>query len=243
MLASISLAPEVTKKFTPDMKYLCACMGTPAPLLPVHGEKEYKLFAKLLRGECSDLNFDNMALVWCRYVDGKGLFPKPPVHLRTHHKTWERNERAREAVRTAAAGEVVLGQINERPLQELAGNPAASAPAPTPTCRGGGGTSVGGGAGAGGALAATPRFLPPPQHPPISPSAFPPQGGPLVVVEGMAVGGEPPLVREPRGNGQRQKDAKKRKPRKWRGCLSSGRGGVAALACRGRAFGGTCQYS
>ena len=36
-LQTITLEPAVVKKFTSDQKYLCRCMGTPAPLLPVHG--------------------------------------------------------------------------------------------------------------------------------------------------------------------------------------------------------------
>ena len=39
-LKTIKLEPAVVKKLTSDQKYLCRCMGTPAPLLPVHVEDE-----------------------------------------------------------------------------------------------------------------------------------------------------------------------------------------------------------
>ena len=48
-LKTIKLEPAVVKKFTSDQKYLCRCMGTPAPLLHVHGEDEFRLFGKMLR--------------------------------------------------------------------------------------------------------------------------------------------------------------------------------------------------
>ena len=48
-LNGIDLPPAVTAGFTRDQKYLCKRMGTPAPLLPVHGEEENRLFDELIR--------------------------------------------------------------------------------------------------------------------------------------------------------------------------------------------------
>lgn len=92
-------------KFTPDQQYLCKCMGTPAPLLPVHGEVECKLFEQMIRNGGADPDFDPMAIKWCDHVDGNTVFPKLPVYLRTHHKTWQRNQRVKETVTAAALGE------------------------------------------------------------------------------------------------------------------------------------------
>ena len=93
-------------------------MGTPAPLLSVYGEDEFRLFDRLVRKHAR-LDFDAMALEWCDEVNGVTIFPKLPVYLRMHHTVWQRNERARQAVETAAAGEVELARINAETLQQL----------------------------------------------------------------------------------------------------------------------------
>ena len=112
-LQQIKLDRRVTEKFSPDMKYLCRRMRTPAPLLPVHGEEECKLFDLLVRTTHVDLDFDQMAIDWCNKVDGVTIFPKLPVYLRTHHTAWLRNQKVRDAVRTAASGEAELRRLNE----------------------------------------------------------------------------------------------------------------------------------
>ena len=127
---TITLEPTVVKKFTSDQKYLFRCMGTPAPLLPVHGEDEFRLFDRLVRKHAR-LDFDAMALEWCDEVNGVTIFPKLPIYLRTHHAVWQRNERARQAVETAAAGEVELARINAETLQQLIPAAAQAAAAGT----------------------------------------------------------------------------------------------------------------
>jgi hypothetical protein len=104
-------------------------MGTPAPLLPVHGEKECTLFSKMIRTTAAGQsgNYEQMALDWCAKVDGIDIFPKLPVYLRTHHARWQRNERVRVAVETAAPGEVVLARINEETALALLGSTLAAA--------------------------------------------------------------------------------------------------------------------
>ena len=110
-------------------------MGTPAPLLPVHGEEECKLFDSMVR-KTPGLDYDAMALEWCGKVDGVNIFPKLPAYLRTHHTAWQRNERARKAVERAAPGEAELARINAETLQQLLPPPAdpalAMAAAPPP---------------------------------------------------------------------------------------------------------------
>ena len=69
-----ALAPE--PKLTGDQKYLCKAMGTKLPLLPVHGEHEYKLFTSLMLMQSSSTpNFHEMAITWCQHVDGVNIWP------------------------------------------------------------------------------------------------------------------------------------------------------------------------
>ena len=69
------------RELSRELKFIAECMGVPLPFLPVHGEDEAKLFVRLVlvMGEAFDA--DHMALEWCKYVDGKTIFPKLPVHL------------------------------------------------------------------------------------------------------------------------------------------------------------------
>jgi len=107
-------------------KYIAERMGVKAPFLPVHSKAERQLFARLV-AECKDstLDFDKMAIEWCRSVDGKTIFPKLPVYLRTYHTAWQKNNAARDAAREAAAGAKVLTRINKitqrKPRQEEPG--------------------------------------------------------------------------------------------------------------------------
>jgi hypothetical protein len=82
-------------KLTSDQKYLCKAMGAKLPILPVHGPAESKGFANLVARLPSPLNFEKMALEWCKLVDGVTMFPKLPVYLRVYHSTWLRNSRIR----------------------------------------------------------------------------------------------------------------------------------------------------
>ena len=113
------LTAEAISKFTSDQRFLCLRMGTIAPFLPVHGEKECRLFDKLIRTTCSNLNMDKMSIEWCNFVDGVDIFPKLPVYLRTHHSSWLHSENVRQAVRRAASGDVALKMLNEATLRQL----------------------------------------------------------------------------------------------------------------------------
>ena len=100
-------------------------MGAPAPLLPLHGEAENKLFSRLVRTTRSDLDMDKMAIEWCKYVDGVEIFPKLPAYLRKHLAVYKKNQRNRQSTQS---GEVVLAQINAATLSSLlasTGNPAS----------------------------------------------------------------------------------------------------------------------
>mmetsp|Transcript_7022 Transcript_7022/g.18336 ORF Transcript_7022/g.18336 Transcript_7022/m.18336 type:complete len:138 (-) Transcript_7022:84-497(-) len=74
-----------TLKLTPEHAFIAKSMGTKLPLLPVHGKEENVLFHSLvLAAPPGPLNFDSMAIEWCKHADGKAIFPKLPVYLRTH---------------------------------------------------------------------------------------------------------------------------------------------------------------
>ena len=88
-------------------------MNTKLPLLPVVGKEENRLFEKLvLSAPQGPINFEQMAIEWCKKVDGINIFPKLPVYLRTHYTKWQRNQRVRDAVAKAAPGEARLREIN-----------------------------------------------------------------------------------------------------------------------------------
>ena len=75
-------------KFSGEKLYLCNRMDTPAPFLPVDGEDEIKLFNHLML-TLAKFDAHQMAVEWCKYVDGKKIFPKLPIYLMPYHKIWE----------------------------------------------------------------------------------------------------------------------------------------------------------
>jgi hypothetical protein len=111
---NIELKEEVSEyRLTADQKYLCKTMGTKLPLLPVVGKEENQLFERLiLTAPRGPLNFEQMAIEWCKEVDAVNIFPKLPVYLRTHYSKWQRNQRVRDAVAKAAPGEARLRELN-----------------------------------------------------------------------------------------------------------------------------------
>jgi len=111
---NIELDQEVSKyRLTADQQYLCKAMNTKLPLLPVVGKEEHQLFERLVvAAPQGPLNFEQMAIEWCKKVDAVNIFPKLPVYLRTHYSKWQRNQRVRDAVDRAALGEARLREIN-----------------------------------------------------------------------------------------------------------------------------------
>jgi hypothetical protein len=111
---NIELDQELSKySLTADQQYLCKTMNTKLPLLPVVGKEENRLFEKLvLSAPQGPINFEQMAIEWCKKVDGINIFPKLPVYLCTHYTKWQQNQRVRDAVAKAATGEARLREIN-----------------------------------------------------------------------------------------------------------------------------------
>jgi hypothetical protein len=87
---------------TRDMKFICNATQLGLPYLPVNGEEEFKLFAKLIRLNKGHFDEIVMTFEWVPYCNGKTILPKPPLHLGWHHKKWLRNEETRAAMKKAA---------------------------------------------------------------------------------------------------------------------------------------------
>ncbi len=116
-LKNVKLKEGVTPLYTDDMKYLCKAMGTDVPFLPVHGEKEYKLFARLvLYSDNNTFDEQAMALKWMEFVDGVEVFPKLPAHLRMHLQRYDHNRRVRRATREMKTTVEQLQQLNNEAL-------------------------------------------------------------------------------------------------------------------------------
>jgi len=138
-------------------------MGTKLPLLPVAGKEECQLFERLVvTAPQEPINFEQMAIEWCKEVDAVNIFPKLPVYLRTHYSKWQQNQRVCDAVAKAAPGEARLRELNAA----LGFKPAATTEA-----------------------AMLPVVLPPTMHQPPGTLLQPVEG---VVVGGTMVGGAPP---------------------------------------------------
>jgi hypothetical protein len=101
-------------KLTRDQRYLCRVMGTPLPFLPFSGEQEYKAYAKFVIGGVLPKDDEDASIGFCTFVDGKGIFPKLPTHMRTHKDQWERNQRVKESVRRVKQKNDTLLALNER---------------------------------------------------------------------------------------------------------------------------------
>ena len=192
-------------------------MNTKLPLLPVVGKEENQLFERLvLAAPQGPINFDQMAIEWCKNVDAVNIFPKLPVYLRTHYSKWQRNQRVRDAVDRAAPGEARLREINAGFGIQSAGTVGTGTP-PEATM--------------------VPVILPPTLQQPPGTLLQPVVG---VVVGGTMVGGAPPTrgVEGKKTRGQRGKDGVgivRHKRCKY--CTQHGKSFEEATNCPGR--GGT----
>ena len=96
-------------------QYLARCTGVECPFLPVTTKEEKALFSRLVGATSQQaLDHDSMAIEWCNHVDGKTVFPKLPVYLRTYEATWKKNRAAQSAVGAAAAGRAVVQQVMDK---------------------------------------------------------------------------------------------------------------------------------
>lgn len=134
-VAAIDDSKLIAMDLTRNEKYIAKAMGVKVPFLPVCGDAEKRLFSRLVSNSATAvLDFDEMALEWCDYVDGKTIFPKLPAYLRTYETTWKRNQAARTAVEAAKPGTDLMKQLMARTTCESESVPQTSTPtAVTPT--------------------------------------------------------------------------------------------------------------
>ena len=137
-MAQMDVSAEVKSKLSADHHYLCKSMGTPLPLLPVHGKKEKQLFSELclqqLRGKPNKtIDFDALAISWCQHADGINIFPKLPVYLRQHHTAWERGQRIKDAVRKLQPSLDEMYNIFARDTNPPSPDPPTAPPTNPPT--------------------------------------------------------------------------------------------------------------
>lgn len=103
---------KASVKLTDDQSFMCRVMGVDLPFLPFSTDEERKQFALCVL----DPNFpdrdEDAAIAWCNYVDGKVIFPKLPVHIRNYRERFERNERVKQSVENARAGNEKLAELN-----------------------------------------------------------------------------------------------------------------------------------
>ena len=90
--------PEITKKYSSDIKFLCKAMGVRMPFLPLTSPAEFKLFTKLMM-EKKKYDSAEFALEFTRRADGQNIFPKLEVYMNQYYKRWERNRRVQDAVK------------------------------------------------------------------------------------------------------------------------------------------------
>jgi len=232
-------------KLTPDQLYLCSAMKTNLPLLPVDTVQEHQLFEKLVL-KMHPINYDDMALEWCKSVDGENIFPKLPVYLRTFHKTWEHNQRVQRAVERAATGEAKLAKLN---TDTMAAHVAAQGAAPAPSlvipAVGAGGSSLRPTAGGWRIPVRMPSVISQPTMPaiPLAP----------MTVAGMTIGSHlhtrlatvdlTTLVLPKKKIGQRGTCKKQRKPPTCRRCTHHKETNAQIASCKGRASRGFCKYA
>ena len=105
----LDIEPELTE----ELQYMCSAMGTKLPFLPVSGHKEHLTFAKFILDMPYPFDYEQMAIEWCKYVDGIHVWPKLPVYLRTYHKQFQRNQRVKDAVSKAKTGAEKLKMLNK----------------------------------------------------------------------------------------------------------------------------------
>jgi hypothetical protein len=198
-------------KFTEDQQYICKTMNIKIPLLPVVGKEEHQLFNEMMASrKGTNIDFDAMAIEWCKHVEGEYIFPKLPVYLRTHHRNWSHNQRVRDSVAQLKPGEDMLRELNARYADS---DVMATSTTPTP--------------------AQSVILLPPtmPQPPDI---LVQPEGGIGVAVGGTIIGGAPPTRHGGKQqHGNRGKDEIKRKARRCKYCIQHGKSSEIASKCPG----------
>ena len=178
-----------------------------------------KLFLELISGNTtSKPDFERMAIQWCAEVDGKTIFPKLPVYLRTYYTSFEHNQAVRASAKQAEGGAKLLKKVNNITNKP----PAASPPGAPPVSE-------------------------PPQYPPFSAPHVVAPSRPPSIVGGLLMGPSiQPTAGGGGGGGggggaaKRGPDKQKRAPNTCQTCVKNK--GENAATCSGRGSRGTCDY-
>ena len=93
------------------------------PFLPFDTEEERKQFARCVLDPAFPVTDGDAAIKWCDYVEGKNIFPKLPVHLRTNRKAFEKNERVRHIKQKLRGANAKISALNDA-LTSAATEPA-----------------------------------------------------------------------------------------------------------------------
>ncbi|KAL7547333.1 hypothetical protein ACHAWF_010650 [Thalassiosira exigua] len=93
-------------KLSRDQKFLCQAQGVQLPFLPFKTSEEKKHYSKSYSSE------HKTTIWWCNHVDGVTIFPKLPVHFRSHLKKWLKKHRIENSVKAAKKGAEKLNEIN-----------------------------------------------------------------------------------------------------------------------------------
>jgi hypothetical protein len=99
-------------QLTREQQYMCKAMGTPLPILPFVTKEESLAYAQYVLELNGPIDYDQAAVDWLKYVDGKNIMPKLPSHMRTHDEAWSKNRRVKDCVRNARAGKEKLDELN-----------------------------------------------------------------------------------------------------------------------------------
>ncbi len=89
-------------------------MGTPVPLLPYRGEKEYKTFAQYALERGGAICDQRASIDWVQYIDGVDIQAKLPSHIRTHNAKFDRNVRIKQTVANMENEIERLREMNRR---------------------------------------------------------------------------------------------------------------------------------
>ena len=227
-IAAIPIPEDVN--FSNELKYLMNAMGTPLPVLPILTREERQLFSKLVLESLGKIDEHNMALDWCKYVDGITIFPKLPVHLRTYFVQWSRNQSIKDVQKESETKRNDLKDLNAllMPVHEEAAGAAPDDDSDSMAM-------------------ATPSFISkpnvPPEFPDIAPKAR--HGREATAVGNtMIYHTEAAMFMEPRKKrGDRGPDRVDRQGRTCKSCKKLNLSHETASHCPGRHPRGTCTNS
>ena len=76
-------------------------------------------------GSVASFFAEEASIAWCKLVDGIRVFPKLPVHIRSHKEAFERKQCVRNCVKRAECGQKLLDELNKATKPKLSENAEA----------------------------------------------------------------------------------------------------------------------